>query len=626
MRDPRLDSTTAQHHLARISALLGSSAPTTQRLRALEELAQELGGSIIVRRGEAPGSAALQGAIDVRLARALREAANLLLRQAWRRERRELAMAAQAHQAALLEERIAQFEHTPHDAGEAITIALWHLPTGIVVVDGVTRRILYANKFAARLLGTHLAQVLGITWDEAFASLGTDQLQRIAGHFRATSRVQTVVRLEGVEPVLRYLAIDAARVEAAPRLIRVLLWDASDAAIETTWVEWAAAHDPLTGLLNRNGLAAELARRRTSSRPGLVWVDVAGVAAINQTLGQRVGDEVLRAVADAIVAELGPDDLAARVGGDEFAVLTADPNAASHLRRQLSGTLHEEPLSVAGVEVAITLRSASTSHPHGSARADTGDTRWIWEELSRLERAARQAPPRARRRRRGDDASRARTALAEVATRRLVGYVDVTSGEVAGHELVLVDALGNDLRQAARRDHAATHYDEALAAHARTASEVSRYLAVRPLEPTPRLLASLAKLQSRAQLTLELDDLASPTAKVQMAPLAREARARGVRIGLDLGFEHGGELQAIAHLAPDQILIPLHEPAQRRTTPLEPSAWRLIEGLAALAVATGAELAATRVSADDLTVLRSIALDTGARILASAPDASTTRS
>lgn len=87
-----------------------------------------------------------------------------------------------------------------------------------------------------------------------------------------------------------------------------------------------AHHDPLTGLPNRlvfeERLESALAlARRNHSRIALVFIDLNGFKAINDSLGHAAGDQVLRTTATRLHDALRNSDNVARLGGDEFVIV-----------------------------------------------------------------------------------------------------------------------------------------------------------------------------------------------------------------------------------------------------------------------------------------------------------------
>lgn len=85
-----------------------------------------------------------------------------------------------------------------------------------------------------------------------------------------------------------------------------------------------ARTDGLTGLLNRRGADQELAivgrRLNSGERAWLLQIDLDKFKPINDVFGHAAGDELLVVLAGRLQAWLGPNDMAARVGGDEFLV------------------------------------------------------------------------------------------------------------------------------------------------------------------------------------------------------------------------------------------------------------------------------------------------------------------
>ena len=86
-----------------------------------------------------------------------------------------------------------------------------------------------------------------------------------------------------------------------------------------------AAIDPLTNVANRRTFERACREWLGPSRPGFVMalIDVDNFKAVNDRLGHAVGDRVLVTVAQTIANSLREEDLLARIGGDEFAVIAA---------------------------------------------------------------------------------------------------------------------------------------------------------------------------------------------------------------------------------------------------------------------------------------------------------------
>jgi len=103
--------------------------------------------------------------------------------------------------------------------------------------------------------------------------------------------------------------------------------DITEARISRQRIEFLAKHDSLTGLVNRRAFVDEVSlacEDPSNENFALFLLDLDNFKGINDDLGHLVGDHVLKSVADRIGTCIRPTDIAARIGGDEFAVLLND--------------------------------------------------------------------------------------------------------------------------------------------------------------------------------------------------------------------------------------------------------------------------------------------------------------
>jgi len=147
-------------------------------------------------------------------------------------------------------------------------------------------------------------------------------------------------------------------------------------------IEHLAYHDPLTLLPNRSMLLDRLqhalARNRRRGLYGaLLFMDLDRFKNINDSLGHRTGDLLLREVGSCVAREIRDEDTVARLGGDEFVVLLADlgqnRDAAASEARALAERIHEavsRNFNVAGYTLRVGASIGVTVFPVADETAD----------------------------------------------------------------------------------------------------------------------------------------------------------------------------------------------------------------------------------------------------------------
>jgi diguanylate cyclase (GGDEF)-like protein/PAS domain S-box-containing protein len=122
--------------------------------------------------------------------------------------------------------------------------------------------------------------------------------------------------------------------------------DLTNHRVRLTHLAYAATHDPLTGLLNRAGLLAQLQALLTEGRSASVaLLDLDRLKAVNDTYGHATGDLLLQEIAAVLTEITEPDGLACRLAGDEF-VVVADTTDEIALGRFLFEQLDQLQIEV----------------------------------------------------------------------------------------------------------------------------------------------------------------------------------------------------------------------------------------------------------------------------------------
>lgn len=231
-----------------------------------------------------------------------------------------------------------------------------HAGDPIVVLDD-QQRVTYVSPAAAGFLGTpspSIEDILARVDERDRRRLAAVWSALLAGPEPTRHHIVQVARADGRRRDLAVTLADLRSLDAVAGIV-VTARDLTDELTVRSRLEYQTTHDGLTGLANRDLLLDELRRfldpTRGELRSGaLVLFDLIGMAGINDRVGHRTGDYLLRSVARRLQEAVGAEGTVARTSGDEFGVLVgSDPGeaAALALAHDLA-RLFEEPFATPG--------------------------------------------------------------------------------------------------------------------------------------------------------------------------------------------------------------------------------------------------------------------------------------
>ena len=174
----------------------------------------------------------------------------------------------------------------------------------------------------------------------------------------------------------RILAWHCRPLDPAGALALVTLHDVTEHRAAARALEFRAEHDTLTGLANKlrlqQELEAALARaERDGDRVAVLYIDLDGFKAVNDTHGHEVGDALLIAVAERLNGIRRSGELLARVGGDELVMLAESfpPGLESRIAERVLAAMNT-PVQAAGHSLHIGLSIGVAVYPGHPSTAD----------------------------------------------------------------------------------------------------------------------------------------------------------------------------------------------------------------------------------------------------------------
>ena len=218
------------------------------------------------------------------------------------------------------------------------------------------------NAWGANRLGLKETEMDPADNEKVRAIMSPAAMEGLVRALRNTTPAQPVVKYEcktnynGEDRWCRIIARATWSAEEPPRYTGAIgkAVDIHDTQMKLAALERQASHDPLTGLLNHASAKKRIIERLDEHPDGqfaLVIFDLDHFKNANDTYGHIFGDEVLKFLADKLRESIRGNDIAARVGGDEFLMFLEyrgelEP-IISRIYHTISGSTYEEfPISL----------------------------------------------------------------------------------------------------------------------------------------------------------------------------------------------------------------------------------------------------------------------------------------
>ena len=258
-----------------------------------------------------------------------------------------------------------------------------NVPDIIVRYDQGGRR-LYANPAYERLLGERAEQMLGRTSRETplFGQVVGNQIHQAIHHVLGNGQAKEIeinweTAPEGTQKFHLASFVPEFSVEGDVTSVLCISRDITELRTFQHQLQHMAFFDPLTKLPNRalfndrlDCLVSDLSRSDHATA-GIMFLDLDGFKAVNDTLGHAAGDQLLQETGDRIKKCLRDYDTVARLGGDEFAVILHEVRQELDLAmvaRKILADI-EAPFYIAGKELFISTSIGIACYPTDSVES-----------------------------------------------------------------------------------------------------------------------------------------------------------------------------------------------------------------------------------------------------------------
>jgi len=216
-------------------------------------------------------------------------------------------------------------------------------------------KVLIMNPVTEQLTGWTVEEAEGKPIEEVFDIVNEYTRERCENPVHNVLETGNIIELanhtmliskEGIERPIEDSAAPVKDEEGNITGVVLVFRDCTEKKVRQDEIKYLSFHNHLTGLYNRRFFETEMERLDTERNLPLTVImgDVNGLKLINDTFGHSAGDEQLVKTAKTLKENFRADDIIARVGGDEFAILLpkTDASEAEKLIRRMKSSLKQE--------------------------------------------------------------------------------------------------------------------------------------------------------------------------------------------------------------------------------------------------------------------------------------------
>ncbi|WP_053377329.1 putative bifunctional diguanylate cyclase/phosphodiesterase [Paenibacillus sp. FJAT-27812] len=242
------------------------------------------------------------------------------------------------------------------------------VPLAILNRSGI---VMEMNEASSRTLGYQRSELLGEPISRLVEPSSRQSLLDSLGHSLLGETKQTNINITHGSGFPLELQVTCSPMLQENEVIGTVLisQDLSDRKRNVERIRYMAYYDDMTGLPNRTlfqmKLTETLVRAREEERVvGICYLDLDRFKLVNASFGREFGDILLMQVAERLNRDLSDNDFAARMEGDEFALLFCNVQSEKHLLELSKRLLRsiEEPYELSGFPLHITASIGSVTN------------------------------------------------------------------------------------------------------------------------------------------------------------------------------------------------------------------------------------------------------------------------